>query len=85
MKFGKIAACIAATSMIAAPALAQSQQSVAKPVAAKVERVSAKTENASNLEGSGTLLGILASVAVIGGFLLIAEVSESDSDTPTSP
>ncbi|AMO72860.1 hypothetical protein [Sphingorhabdus sp. M41] len=83
MKFGKIAACIAATSLIAAPALAQSQQSVAKPVASKVERVSAKTEKASNLEGSGALLGILASVAVIGGFFLIAEVS--DNDNPTSP
>lgn len=81
MKFAKIAACIAATSMIAAPALAQSQQSVAKPVGSKVERVSAKTEDASNLEGNGALLGILASVAVIGGFFLLAETS----DSPTSP
>lgn len=82
MKFGKIAASLAATSLIAAPALAQSQQSVAKPVASKIERVSAKTGSASNLEGgNGVLIGLLASAAIIGGFFLIAETS----DGPTSP
>ena len=81
MKFGKIAACIAATSLMAAPALAQSQQSVAKPAVSKVERVAAKSKDASKLEGSnGALLGILGSVAVIGGFFLIAE-----SSNPSSP
>ena len=81
MKFGKIGACIAATSLMAAPALAQSQQSVAKPAVAKVERVAAKSKDASKLEGgNGALLGILASVAVIGGFFLIAE-----SSNPSSP
>ncbi len=82
MKFGKIAACIAATSLIAAPALAQSQASVAKPVAATVERVAAKSEGASKLEGENSvLLGILVSAAVIGGFFLLAETS----DNPSSP
>lgn len=82
MKFGKLAACIAATSLIAAPALAQSQASVAKSAAAKVERVSATKKSASNLEGgNGVLIGLLASAAVIGGFFLIAE----SSDNPTSP
>ncbi len=86
MKFGKLAACIAATSLIAAPALAQSQKSVAKPVASKVERVSAKSKGASNLEGENSvLIGLLASAAVIGGFFLIAEVSDDTSDSPTSP
>ena len=77
MKFGKFAACIAATSLVAAPALAQSQQGVAKPAVSKVERVSAKSERASKLEGeNGGLIGLLASAAVIGGFFLIAESSE---------
>ncbi|WP_417611636.1 hypothetical protein [Parasphingorhabdus sp.] len=81
MKFGKLAACIAATSLVAAPALAQSQQSAAKPAAAKIERVSAKSDDASKVEGgNGALIGILASAAVIGGFFLIAE-----STDPVSP
>ncbi len=84
MKFGKLAACIAATSLIASPALAQSQQSAAKSAVSKVERVAATGENSSKLEGDNSvLLGILASVAVIGGFLLIAETS--DGSSPTSP
>lgn len=86
MKFGKLAACVAATSLIAAPALAQSQTAVAKSATAKVERVSATKKSASNLEGgNGALVGILASAAVIGGFFLIAKVSDDNSDTPTSP
>ncbi|PHR11433.1 MAG: hypothetical protein COA41_20195 [Sphingopyxis sp.] len=81
MKFGKLAACIAATSLVAAPALAQSQQSAAKPAAAKIERVSAKSDDASELEGeNGVLIGLLAAAAVIGGFFLIAESSD-----PVSP
>ncbi|NCP44779.1 MAG: hypothetical protein GW822_15325 [Sphingomonadales bacterium] len=81
MKFGKLAACIAATSLVAAPALAQSQQSVAKPVASQVERVSASSNDSSKLEGeNGILIGLLASAAVIGGFFLIAE-----SQDPVSP
>jgi|TARA_R100001244_G_scaffold86820_3_gene66315 hypothetical protein len=82
MKFGKLAACIAATSLIASPALAQSQQTAAKPVASQVKRVAAQSEASSKLEGeNGVLIGLLASVAVIGGFFLIAEVS----DSPSSP
>ena len=81
MKFGKLAACIAATSLMASPALAQSQ-SAAKPVASKVERVAATGTDSSKLEGeNGVLIGLLASAAVIGGFFLIAEVS----DSPSSP
>lgn len=79
MKFGKLAAGLAAATLMAAPALAQSQ---AKPVAAKVERVAATGKDASNLEGeNGVLIGILASAAIIGGFFLIAE----SSDNPSSP
>jgi|GEM_PF-794218 len=82
MKFGKLAACIAATSLIASPALAQSQQSAGKSVASQVKRVAATSADASKLEGENSvLLGLLASVAVIGGFFLIAEVS----DSPASP
>ena len=82
MKFGKLAACIAATSLVAAPALAQSQQSAAKPAAAKIERVSAKSDNASKVEGeSGLLIGLLATAAVVGGFFAIAE----SSSPPASP
>ena len=82
MKFGKIAACLAATSLVAAPALAQSQAN-AKPVAAKVERVSAKSESASKLEGgNNALLGILVSAAVIGGFFLLAESSDPSPSSP---
>ncbi|MGB5484613.1 hypothetical protein [Parasphingorhabdus sp.] len=84
MKFGKLAASIAATSLMAAPALAQSQQGVAKPAVSKVERVSAKSERASKLEGgNGALIGILAAAAVIGGFFLIAE--STDPDNSVSP
>lgn len=82
MKFGKFAACIAATSLIAAPALAQSQQNVAKPAASKVERVAATSKKTSKLEGeNGMLIGLLATAAIIGGIFLIAE----SSDAPTSP
>lgn len=78
MKFGKSAACMAALSLIASPALAQSQQSAAS----KVERVAATSDGSSKLEGeNGVLLGILASVAVIGGFFLLAE----STDNPASP
>jgi len=82
MKFGKSAACMAALSLIASPALAQSQQTAAKSAASKVERVAATSDGSSKLEGeNGVLLGILASVAVIGGFFLLAE----STDNPASP
>ena len=81
MKFGKLAAGLAAASLMAAPALAQSQAGAAKPVAAKIERIAATGSDASNLEGeNGVLIGILASAAIIGGFFLIAE-----STDPASP
>ena len=81
MKLGKLAACMASVSLIASPALAQSQQNVAKPAVSKIERVAAKSEAASKLEGgSEGLIGLLVTAAIVGGFFLIAETT----DGPTS-
>jgi len=78
MNFGKLAAGIAALSLVAAPVAAQAANSVAPAV----ERIAAKSSSSSEkLEGgSGILIAVLAAAAVIGGIIIIA-----DDDDPTSP
>lgn len=77
MKFGKLAAGIAAVSLVAAPVAAQSVNSVAPAV----ERVSANSSSSEKLEGeNGILIAILAAAAVIAGIIIIA-----DDNDPTSP
>jgi hypothetical protein len=77
MKFGKLAAGIAAVSLVAAPVAAQSANSLAPAV----ERAGANSSSSENLEGSnGILIAILAAAAVIGGIIIIA-----DDNNPTSP
>ena len=77
MKFGKLAAGIAAVSLVAAPVAAQ----VASSAAPAVERIGAKSSSAEKLEGqNGILIALLAAAAVIAGIIIIA-----DDDDPTSP
>ncbi|MEH6757701.1 MAG: hypothetical protein V7676_09320 [Parasphingorhabdus sp.] len=79
MKFNKLAASVAALSLITVPAMAQSVQSTA-PVA---KRIGASTDaKAEKLAGgsSGIIIGVLAAAAVIAGIIVIA-----DDDDPTSP
>ncbi|WP_417622201.1 hypothetical protein [Parasphingorhabdus sp.] len=77
MKFGKLAAGIAAVSLVAAPAAAQTSNSMAPAV----ERIGAKSTSSEKLEGqNGILIAVLAAAVVIGGIVLIA-----DDDDPTSP
>lgn len=79
MKFNKLAASVAALSLMTAPAMAQAVQSTA-PVA---ERIGATADSeAENIGGSsGILIGVLAAAAVIAGIIIIAD----DDDDPTSP
>lgn len=73
MNFGKLAAGIAAVSLIAAPVAAQA--------APAVERIAAKSASSEKLEGqNGILIALLAAAAVIAGIIIIA-----DDDDPTSP
>ena len=78
MKLGKLAASLAAVTLIAAPVAAQASNSVAPAV----ERVSATSSSSEKVEGtSGVLLAALAAAAVIAGIIIVAD----DDDTPTSP
>lgn len=79
MKLNKLAAAVAAVSLVTAPAMAQSVQSTA-PVA---ERIGATADTeAEKLEGSsGILIGVLAAAAVIAGIIIIAD----DDDDAASP
>lgn len=77
MNFGKLAAGIAAVSLIAAPVAAQAVNSVAPAV----ERVGGTSSSSEKLEGgNGILIAILAAAAVVAGIIIIA-----DDNDPTSP
>jgi len=77
MKFGKLAASVAAVTLVAAPVAAQSANSSAPAV----ERVGANSSSAEQLEGeNGILIALLAAAAVIAGIIIIA-----DDNDPTSP
>lgn len=79
MNLKKLAASVAAITLVTAPAMAQAVQSTA-PVA---QRIGASTDNAEKLEGStGIIVGVLAAAAVIAGIIIIAD---DDDDAPTSP
>ncbi|WP_417590737.1 hypothetical protein [Parasphingorhabdus sp.] len=78
MNFGKLAAGVAAVSLIAAPVAAQAANSVAPAV----ERIGGVSSSEEKLEGSnGILIAVLAAAAVIAGIIIIAD----DDDDPTSP
>ncbi|HEY9091643.1 hypothetical protein [Parasphingorhabdus sp.] len=80
MKLNKLAASVAALSLVTVPAIAQAAQSAA-PVA---QRIGASADaKAEKLEGStGIIVGVLAAAAVIAGIIIIAD---DDDDSPTSP
>lgn len=80
MNLKKLAASVAAITLVTAPAMAQAVQSTA-PVA---QRIGASADaKAEKLEGStGIIVGVLAAAAVIGGIIIIAD---DDDDAPTSP
>ncbi len=75
MKFRTIALATAALSLAATPAIAT----------VAFERSSAPSEDASEIEGSGTglIAGLFAAAAVIGGIIVISD-NEQD-DAPVSP
>ncbi|WP_138104702.1 hypothetical protein [Parasphingorhabdus sp.] len=82
MKIRKFAACVAASALIASPALAQSQQNLTQTAASGVDRVAAVSKDDSKLEGGNeSLIGILVAASLIAGFFIIAETS----DGPSSP
>tara|TARA_R110001599_G_scaffold169808_1_gene359802 strand:- start:62 stop:355 length:294 start_codon:yes stop_codon:yes gene_type:complete len=77
MKFGNLAAAVAAVSLVAAPVAAQAVSSFAPTI----ERAGAKSAASEQLEGeNGILIALLAAAAVIAGIIIIA----GDND-PTSP
>ncbi|MEQ8744382.1 hypothetical protein [Parasphingorhabdus sp.] len=77
MKFGKLAAAVAAVSLVAAPVAAQAVNSSASAA----QRVGAISPFDEKLEGeNGILIALLAAAAVIAGIIIIA----GDND-PTSP
>ena len=77
MKFGKLAAGMAALTLVAAPVAAQASDRVAPAV----DRVAATSSSSEKLEGeNGILIAVLAAAAVIAGIIIIA-----DDDNPTSP
>ncbi|PLK22545.1 hypothetical protein C0V72_14240 [Porphyrobacter sp. TH134] len=68
MKFNKIAAGIAAASLVAAPVVAQS---------AFAPAIAPLTGDENGAEGSnGIIIGVVAAAGVIGGIILIADVDE---------
>ena len=70
MKIRGTLAALAAVSLAAAPAVAE----------ANFDRLSAPVEGESEAGGGGTLLGIFAAVAIIGGIIVAA----GGDDTPIS-
>ncbi|CAO1653309.1 hypothetical protein [Parasphingorhabdus sp. NYA22] len=77
MKFGKLAASLAALTLVASPVVGQSSNSVSPAV----QRTSANSAPLEKLEGeNGILIALLAAAAVIAGIIIIA-----DDNDPTSP
>lgn len=70
MTFRSVLAAAAAVSLAAAPAVAE----------ANFDRLSAPVEGESEAGGGGTLLGIFAAVAFIGGIIIAA----GGDDNPVS-
>ena len=72
---------IAKKLMIAASATAMAFAPVAASAAPAVDRSTAASEEASEMGGSGLIIGILAGVAVITGIVVAAS---DDDDVPVS-
>lgn len=86
MKFGKIAAAVAALSLTAAPAMAQATTAAAKLSLSSVDRTGAQTDDGNELAGSNILFGVLVVAAIIGAIVAIAgDDDEDDMDDPVSP
>ncbi len=84
MKFGKIAAAVAALSLTAAPAMAQATTAASKLSLSSVDRTGAQTDDDSELAGNNVFVGIAIFAVIIGAVLLIA-ADDDDDDTPVSP
>lgn len=74
----KAAISLAATSILVAPVVASAQSAVSF---ADARAVSA-SDDQSELESSGVIIGLLALAAIIGGIVI---ATSNNSDTPTSP
>ena len=73
MNVKKVLAGVAAMSLVAAPAVAQSAMAPA---------LAPLSGDESALSGSGALLGALAVAAVVGGIIIIAD--DNDNEIPVS-
>lgn len=78
MRMGKLLTAVVASSMIAAPAMANGAASLSVANNAKAS-TSAKKSN--ELTGGGILIGVLAAAAVIAGIYVAVD---SDDDAPNS-
>lgn len=67
MKIRGALAAVAAVSLAAAPAVAE----------ANFDRLSAPVEGESEAGGGGTLLGVFAAIAIIGGIIIAAGGDET--------
>lgn len=81
MRLGKFAAAVAAVSMAAAPALAAPANPAASLSVSKSVRASSPSSNGSKIHGTGTVVAVLAILAIIGGVL----AATSGSSKPKSP
>lgn len=80
MRMGKLLAAVAATSLLATPAMANSASSlsVAKAVNAKAS-TSAKKSN--KLAGDAVVVGVVGAAMVAGAVLAITDDDHDDSDS----
>lgn len=78
MRMSKLLAAVAATSLVATPALANT----AAPLSvAKVASVKASTSSKKSSKlAPAVLIGVLATVAIVGGAVALADDNNSDSN-----
>lgn len=79
MRFPKVLAALAATSLVASPALAAptaSKLSIANAAGVKSSTAVQKANN--GLGGSGLIVGLLAAAAVIAGLVIALDDSKSN-------
>lgn len=69
MKFRNVLAAAAAVSLAAAPAVADNS----------FARNAAPVKGESEVGGGGTLLGIFAAIAIIGGIIIAADGSDNEA------
>ena len=79
MRVSKLVAAIVVSSLAVTPALAESASRLS---VAKVANFKASTpsKKANRLDGTGTVVAVLAAAAVVGGAVIALDDDNSDSD-----